>query len=75
MEKEGLFEKSERRRLMKIRTPVNEEDIIPNVICEGKQVTEFEPDFLIVSISHGGAKDNKFNILKRSEFPVENRSQ
>ena len=38
----------------------------PTFICAGKNVTEFEPEFLLVKISHGSSKNNNFAILKRA---------
>ena len=50
-------------------------DIIPAVLCEGKNTKDFEPDFLLVNISHGHPKRNNFNIIKNYDFPVENRDE
>lgn len=75
LEKERLFVPSGTRKLMKIRPPVNEKDIIPTFICAQKTVTEFEPDFLIVSIAHGSSPDNRFSILKNADFPAHGRKK
>lgn len=36
--------------MLKVRSPVNEEDVLPTFIYEGKSVSEFEPDFFIVNV-------------------------
>jgi hypothetical protein len=43
------------------------------VIREGKQVQEFEPDFLLVKVADGG--NSKFRVIQNSDFPVENRDK
>lgn len=48
---------------------------MPSIICEGKTVTEFEPDFFIVNVAHGYNPGSTYNIMKLYEFPVENRGQ
>ena len=59
---------------MIIREPKREE-AMPAVLREGAGVKEFEPDFFIVSLSHGQPNENntQFNILKRFDYPVINR--
>ena len=56
--------------MMILRSPEANE-MIPSVIKEGKPVKEFEPDFFIVSLSHGQPKNKKdYNYLKNYDFPV-----
>ena len=48
--------------------------MLPTIMKENKEVTEFEQDFFIVSLAHGQPKKKKdYNILKFYDFPVENR--
>ena len=57
-----------------IRQPKSNE-AMPAVLREGSGVTEFETDFMIVSLAHGQPNENntQFNILKRYDYPVMNR--
>jgi nuclear protein localization family protein 4 len=50
-------------------------EAMPAVLREGAPVTEFEPDFFLVSLAHGQPNDNntQYNILKRYDFPVKHR--
>lgn len=50
---------------MQVKTKVNPTDAFPLFICGGKNVTEFEPEFLLVKIAHGSSKTKKFSILKK----------
>lgn len=74
LEKDNIFAESDRRRFMKVRESKDERDILPAIISQGKAVTEFEPDFLIVNIAHGHSPNSNYSIVKMSDFPVENRS-
>ena len=75
LEREGLFVDSGTRKMMKIRQPSNDKEILPAFICSGKAVTEFEPEFLLVNIGHGSSPDNRFFILKNAEFPAHGRKK
>lgn len=48
---------------------------MPAVLREGAGVTEFENEFMIVSLAHGQPNENntQFNILKRYDYPVMHR--
>lgn len=45
------------------------------MLREGAGVTDFENEFMIVSLAHGQPNENntQFNILKRYDYPVMNR--
>lgn len=59
---------------MAVRPKRNETDMLPMVMKENKPVTEFEPDFFIVSLAHGQPRDKRdYNILKNYDFPPANR--
>ena len=75
LEKEGLLVTSGSRKMMKIRQPSNEKEILPAFICSGKAVTEFEPEFLLVNIGHGSSPDNRFSVLKNADFPARGRKK
>jgi len=72
MEKEDIFGDSDNRKMMKVRQ-AGENDVIAKVIKGGTEVSEFEPDFLLVNIANGYRPDNRFSIIKNADFPVENR--
>lgn len=74
MERDNIFADNEdSRKYLKIRKPVDVNDIIPNVLAEAKPVKEFEPDWFIVNVAVGNMPDTKYNILKHFEFPSTNR--
>ena len=59
---------------MQVREKKHDHDMLPMVMKENKPVTEFEPDFFIVSLAHGQPKKKRdYNILKLYDFPAENR--
>lgn len=64
LEKYSLFEETSERKLMKMRVPKSEKQALPGFICGGKNVTEFEPEFLLVKIAHGSSRSNRFAYLK-----------
>jgi nuclear protein localization family protein 4 len=70
LEKYHLFAETEERKLMKVRVSQDPKEALPQFICGGKPVTEFEPEFLLVKLAHGSSKSNKFAYLKSSEFPA-----
>lgn len=43
LEKYNLFQETEERKMMKVRTPQSPNDALPAFICGGKPATEFEP--------------------------------
>jgi len=53
-----------------------ENEFIPAVVKEGKTVSEFEPDFFIVTLGHGQPKKGKdYNYLKNYDFPPHGRDR
>lgn len=48
---------------------------MPSFINQDKAVTEFEPEFLLVTIGHGSSQDNRFSIIKNAEFPSRSRKK
>lgn len=74
LERDNIFIKAESRKLVKIREQIDKNDVVPQIICQNKPVKECEPDFFVVNIAHGEPKSNKFNVIKNSDFPIENRS-
>lgn len=42
---------------------------------EGKPVTELDPIYFLVQLSHGAPISDEFNILRVYDFPIENRKQ
>lgn len=73
LERCNLFEDTVERKMMKVRTPKNPQEGLPPFICGGKNVTEFEPEFLLVKIAHGSSRSNKFAFLKGQGFPAKNQ--
>eukprot|EP00828_Plagiopyla_frontata_P017530 TRINITY_DN2270_c0_g1_i4.p1 TRINITY_DN2270_c0_g1~~TRINITY_DN2270_c0_g1_i4.p1 ORF type:complete len:295 (+),score=38.36 TRINITY_DN2270_c0_g1_i4:87-971(+) len=76
LQRDGIFAESNSRKFMQIREPDpnNIRDVIPTVIRQGSDSSkQFESDFFIVNIAHGQPKNNKFSIIKHSDFPIENR--
>jgi nuclear protein localization family protein 4 len=75
MERDNCFGHSNMRKKMVLRE-TGPDDMVPQVLQEGKPVIEFDPDFFIVSLAHGQPKkDQDFSILKNYRFPVENRDK
>lgn len=52
LERDNVFGKSENRKMMGLRDPGNS-DMVPPMLRQGKTVQEFEPEFFIVTMSHG----------------------
>lgn len=78
MERDKVFDQPEDRKKMRIRKPLDNLDIVPDVILRGKNVSnqDFEPDYFIISIPRIlFSIDMKFNILSNYDFPEENRTQ
>eukprot|EP00357_Protocruzia_adherens_P002393 CAMPEP_0114978488 /NCGR_PEP_ID=MMETSP0216-20121206/3833_1 /TAXON_ID=223996 /ORGANISM="Protocruzia adherens, Strain Boccale" /LENGTH=524 /DNA_ID=CAMNT_0002339687 /DNA_START=38 /DNA_END=1612 /DNA_ORIENTATION=+ len=74
LERDDVFGESEFRKKMVLRKPTKKTEMIPTVLYQGKNVTEFEPDFFIVNVAAGSSKSqNNYNILKNFDFPIENR--
>ena len=73
MESQGLFGDSENRKMMKV-IEAEQNDVLAQVIKGGKEVHEFESDYLLVNIANGYRPDNKFSLIKYADFPVENRT-
>ena len=69
LEKYNLFLDTEERKMMKVRIPSSPKQALPSFVCGGKNVTEFEPEFLLVKIAHGSSRSNKFAYLKGTGFP------
>lgn len=60
---------------MKVRVP-GENEMVPSFVTKGQNVTEFEPDFFIVSVAHGQpAHDKDYNVIKIHDFPAANRGR
>ena len=74
LERDNVFGHCDDPKKMKIRTP-SKIEAMPAVLREGSNVTEFENEFMIVSLAHGQPNENntQFNILKRFDYPVMNR--
>ena len=52
----------------------NEDEMVPNIVQEGKSVKEFDPSFFIVSLAHGQPKEaSDYTILKNYDFLAQNR--
>jgi nuclear protein localization family protein 4 len=69
LERDNIFGETDSKKTMVLREPASNE-MIPTVMKEGKPVKEFEPDFFIVSLTHGQPKTKKdYNILKSYDFP------
>jgi hypothetical protein len=74
LERDKVFGNCEDPKNLCIRKPPSNE-AVPAVLREGAGTTEFETDFMIVSLAHGQPNENntQFNILKRYDYPVMNR--
>ena len=50
-------------------------DPVPSVLREGSATTEFETEFMLVSLAHGqpNQNNNQFNVLKRYDYQMMNR--
>ena len=60
---------------MKIRQ-ANQNEIMPRVFEESKEVSEFNPIFFLVNVAHGAPADKlDLNILKTYDFPVATRTE
>ena len=73
LERDEIFGNSEDHKKMVVRE-AEENEMLPNVIKEGKIVKEFDPEFFIVSLSHGQPKEAQdYTILKHYDFLAPNR--
>jgi hypothetical protein len=73
LERDNVFGNSEDHKNLVVREP-EENEMVPNIIKEGKVVTEFDPEFFIVSISHGMPKEHQdYTIMKNYDFLGANR--
>ena len=74
LERDGVFGNSDKPDKLVIRK-AGHDDAVPAVLREGSGVTEFETEFMLVSLAHGQPnQDNtQFNVLKRYDYPVMNR--
>lgn len=74
LERDNVFGGCDDPTKMAVRKP-GPNEAMPAVLREGAGVTEFESDFMIVSLAHGQPNENntQFNILKRYDYPVMNR--
>lgn len=74
LERDNVFGHCEDPKKLQIRKPKSNE-AMPAVLREGSGTTEFECEFMIVSLAHGQPNENntQFNILKRYDYPVMNR--
>jgi len=75
LERDGVFDSSDSRKHLKIREPVDSNDVVPQIICQNKPVKEIEPDFFVVNIAHGEPLSNKYSLMKMFDFPIENRAK
>lgn len=75
LERDNIFGDTDDPKKLTIRTNLKEDECMPAVLREGAPVKEFEPDFFIVSLANGQPNDanQKFNYLKRFDYPVMNR--
>jgi len=74
LEKDNVFGEPQNRKELLIREPEDINDILPTLIVESKPVKTVAPEFFIVNVAHGQPRDNKFAIVKHSDFPIENRN-
>jgi nuclear protein localization family protein 4 len=60
---------------MMVVREAEENEMIPAIIKEGKNVKEFDPEYFIVSLSNGQPKDTtqEFKILRNYDFLAQNR--
>lgn len=73
LERDNILEVSEDHTKLITREP-EENEIIANVIQEGRTVKEFDPEFFIVSLTNGQPVDAKeYTILKNYDFLASNR--
>jgi hypothetical protein len=52
LERDNVFGSSDSRKKMILREPASNE-MIPQVVMEGKATKEIEPDYFIVSLANG----------------------
>jgi nuclear protein localization protein 4 homolog len=68
LERDNVFGNHEDHKHMVVREP-EENEMVPNIVKQGKTVKEFDPEFFIVSIAHGQPKElQDYNILKNYDF-------
>lgn len=73
LERDNVFGDHENRKLMAVRVP-DENDMVPAIMRQGTTVKEFEPEFFIITMSHGQpAEHTDYRILKIYDFPATNR--
>lgn len=74
LQRDNVFGYNEDPTKLCVRKPQSHE-AMPGFLREGTGVTEFECEFMIVSLAHGQPNENntQFNILKRFDYPVMNR--
>ncbi|KRX01320.1 hypothetical protein PPERSA_11767 [Pseudocohnilembus persalinus] len=75
MERDNIFADAESRKVLKIREPKDENDIIPTVLSESKPVKDCDPSWFVVNIGCGNMPDTRYNVLKHHDFPVCNRQE
>ncbi len=73
LERDGVFGESKDRKKMCVRVPKPNE-MVPAIMMEGKNVTEFDQLFFIVQLTSSKTDEKKdYSILKIRDFPAYNR--
>ena len=73
LERDNILQVSDDHKRLHVRK-AEEDEMIPAIIQSGKTVTDFDPEFFIVSVAHGQPKEMKdYNILKNYDFLAQNR--
>lgn len=73
LERDNVFGNSEDHKMMVVRE-ADDNEMLPNIITKGKTVTQFDPEFFIVTLAHGQPKESKdYTILKNYNFLAQNR--
>ena len=52
MERDGVFDDSDTYKELKIRDPVDKQDIVPVVISENRETKKIDPDFFVVDVKY-----------------------
>lgn len=77
LERDGCFGDSDDRKMMKIREPKDNTDIVPGILREGAETVDrkFEMEFFLLKMEITEPKDDTYDygILKVHEFPNINR--
>lgn len=73
LERDNVLTDSNDATLVQKRQPVDENDILPQIIQEGKSIEQIETDFFLVNLAHGQPKTNEFAIMKHGDFPKANQ--